>query len=300
MPWRLIRSWSPEPLPEHPEWKKKEHRFASFGDFLKVMRASWRPYLNSPDRIAEAAGAIFADLVSQRVRYVEISFGLGAYHFPVQDVVAAIKEAAPESLAVRVFAGLSRDLDREWILGLARDAVECDTLDGIDLHGDESAGGLEAFAPVYVRARERGMMTKAHAGETGNAALVRRTVEVLGVSRIEHGIGAANDPEVVRFLLDTEVTLDVCPWSNVKLGIVSDLARHPLKALHAAGVRTTVSTDDPTVFGQTLTEELRWLVSEMEMEVEALTAVIRNGFLAALLEERTRNELLEEVALAAR
>ncbi len=296
VPWELVRAWSADPLPEHPLWWTRDHRFDSFGAFLEVMRAAWRPVLDSPARIAEAARGIFAGLKAQNVRYVELSFGLGAYTFPVTEVAGAIKEEAPPDLAVRVFAGISRDRDLAWMLRLAQEAVRSEGVDGIDLHGDEQAGRLEDFAGVYREARERGLMTKAHAGELGGADGVRETVETLGVSRIEHGIAAAQDGEVMRFLKDRGVALDICPWSNVKLKVARDLQNHPLVALYNAGIRVTVNTDDPTVFGQTLTDELRWLVTEMGMPVSHVAEIAGNAFRAALLTEIEREGYLNEIA----
>ncbi len=296
VPWERLRTWSEAPLPAQPPWWDRDHRFASFGEFVTAMRGTWRGYLNSPERITETAQGAFASLVAQNVRYVEISFGLGAYSFPVGEVVAAIKQGEPPGLNVRVFAGISRDRDLDWMLGLAREAVEADGLDGIDLHGDERAGRLEDFTGIYEVARERGLVTKAHAGELGGARSVRETVEVLGVARIEHGFRAAENLGVVDFLRDRGVMLDLCPWSNVKLQVVSDLAGHPLRVLHGAGIRVTVNTDDPTVFGQSLTDELRWLVTEMGLRARDVAAIAGNGFRAALIPAAERERYLGEIA----
>ena len=300
LPWDLVRSWSREPLPERPPWWARGHRFESFGEFVTAIRPTWRPYLTSPERIAEASGGILAGLREQNVRYVELSFGLGAYTFPAAEVVSAIKGTAPPDLTVRVFAGISRDRDLEAMLALAREAIRADGLDGIDLHGDERAGSLSDFADIYREARERWLMAKAHAGELGGPDAVRRTVEELGVSRIEHGIAAVRDGGVMRFLSDRGVALDICPWSNVKLRVVPDLRTHPLKALHKAGVRVTVSTDDPTAFGQTLTDELRWLVTEMGLSISDVAEIAGNGFRVALLPEHERERYLKEIAESGR
>jgi adenosine deaminase len=285
VPWSLIRSWSPDPLPERPAWWGRDHRFRAFGDFISVMRPCWKPYLDRLERIEAAAAGIFEGLVAQNVRYVELSFGLGAYDFPVSEVVAAIQQAGPDGLQVRVIAGISRDLDPEWMQGLAREALDTEALDGIDLHGDEGAGCLEDWATVYREARERGLVTKAHAGEFGGPEKVRATVETLGVRRVEHGIAAAQDAIVIQMLKDTGVALDVCPWSNVKLGAVRSLGDHPIPVLHRSGVCVTVGTDDPTAFGQTLSDELVWLGTETGMAEAEIVQIIKNGFESSAMPE---------------
>ncbi len=296
VPWSLVQTWSLDPLPDRPDWWDKDHRFESFGDFASILRSTWRPYLNHPEGIAEACGIIFADLQNQNAKYVEISFGLGAYSFSVQEVVKAMKSGIPNGMEVRVFAGISRDRDLDTMLNLARVALRSDELDGIDLHGDESVGNLADFKPIYEEARERGLMTKAHAGEFDSAESVRRTVSTLGVTRVEHGIAAAEDPSVVAFLKEQNVALDVCPWSNVKLKAARDLKSHPIQALHRAGIRVTVNTDDPTAFGQTLTDELRWLVTETGMSAAEVADIAGNGFQLANLPEETRSLHLQKIA----
>jgi adenosine deaminase len=289
VPWHLIRAWSPDPLPERPDWWDLAHRYGSFAEFITVVRPCWKPYLDCPERIHDAAAGVFGGLIAQNVRYVELSFGLGAYDFPVADVVSPIKQARPDGLEVRVIAGISRDRDLDWMRRLAAEALNTDGLDGIDLHGDEGEGRLEDFVSIFREAEERGLITKAHAGEFGRPETVRATVERLGVQRIEHGIAAAGDANVVQFLKDRDVVLDVCPWSNVKLGASESLRAHPVRALHRAGVRLTAGTDDPTAFGQTLTDELAWLGTEAGMTEAEVFQVMRNGFSAAALPPAARD-----------
>ena len=295
VPWAWIRQQSDKALPERPGWWDREYRFDSFGAFVSAMRSTWRPYLNQPEEISSAVAVLYGELRAQNVRYLEISFGLGAHAFPVSEVVRAIQEPAPADLTVRVIAGISRDRDLDTMLELGREAVGTDALDGIDLHGDESVGELWHFSDMYLAARERGMIVKAHAGELGGPESVQETLRVLQVNRIEHGIAAVRDPNVVQVLKDQGTILDVCPWSNVKLKVVPDLKTHPIRALYEAGVCVTVNTDDPTVFGQTLTDEYRWLVSEMGLGPADVGEIARNGWRAADVSEEVRAGFLDEI-----
>ena len=295
VPWEWVRQQSDEALPERPDWWDRDHRFESFGEFVSAIRPTWRPYLKQPEEISSAVSVLYGELRAQNVRYLEVSFGLGAYVFPVSEVVRAIQEPAPSDLTVRVIAGISRDRDLETMVGLAGEAVGTDELDGIDLHGDESVGELWHFSDMYLAARERGMIVKAHAGELGGPESVQETLRVLQVNRIEHGIAAVRDPNVVQVLKDQGTILDVCPWSNVKLKVVPDLKTHPIRALYEAGVCVTVNTDDPTVFGQTLTDEYRWLVAEMGLGLAEVGDIARNGWRAANVSEEVRAGFLHEI-----
>jgi hypothetical protein len=125
----------------------------------------------------------------------------------------------------------------------------------VDLYGDELAQPIEVFQPVYAACRMTGLRLTAHVGEWGSAQDVARAVEVLELDSVQHGIAAASAPSVMRRLAEQRVTLNVCPTSNVRLGRVEHLGRHPIRTLFDAGVRVTVNTDDALVFGIGVSEE---------------------------------------------
>jgi aminodeoxyfutalosine deaminase len=128
-------------------------------------------------------------------------------------------------------------------------------------------GGLEAEYPpepyeaAFTHARSLGLGSVPHAGEVAGAASVRGALEALGADRLRHGIRAEEDPGLVRELADRGTVLDVCPLSNLRTGAVSSLADHPLPRLVAAGVRCSISTDDPAMFDTDLTRDYEAAVS---------------------------------------
>lgn len=148
---------------------------------------------------------------------------------------------------------------------------------------------------LWQRARQAGKAIKAHAGECAGAAAVLEVVESLGVRRIEHGVRSLEDPEVVHRLRDLNVTLDVCPISNVKLGVVKDLSEHPIRGLHDAGICCTVNTDDPTVFGNTLNKEYEALAQALHFKPTELVQIARNGFEIALMDEKLKQSYIDQL-----
>ncbi len=110
-------------------------------------------------------------------------------------------------------------------------------------------------APIFARAKDGGLGSVPHAGETEGPASVRAALDDLGADRIRHGIGSIEDPGLLRELADRGIVLDVCPTSNVCTGVVRSLAEHPLPELLAAGVKCTINTDDPAMFGNDLGTE---------------------------------------------
>jgi adenosine deaminase len=125
----------------------------------------------------------------------------------------------------------------------------------LDLSGDELAQPIESFVPLYRKAKAAGHRLKAHVGEWGTADDVRRAVELLELDEVQHGIAAAADPGVMRFLADNRIRLNICPTSNLMLGRVESLAKHPIRKLFDAGVRVTVNSDDVLIFGSSVSEE---------------------------------------------
>lgn len=143
----------------------------------------------------------------------------------------------------------------------------------LDLSGDELSQPIEVFKPLYRAAKAQGMRLKAHVGEWGTAEDVRRAVEVLELDEVQHGIAAAASPQVMRWLAEAGIRLNVCPTSNLKLGRVARIEDHPIRRLYDAGVPVTVNTDDALIFGTSLSGEFLALYRAGVMSAPELDAV---------------------------
>jgi len=184
-------------------------------------------------------------------------------------------------------AHLAGGAEIEWIpqLGLSRHCsvavidrwmtplLELGTFKTLDLSGDEGAQPIEAFAPLFRKANAAGLRLKAHVGEWGTADDVWRAVDVLELNEVQHGIAASTSPQVMRALADAGVRLNLCPTSNVKLGRAPSLREHPIRILFDAGVDVTVGTDDPLIFGCTLSSEFSALYAAGVMTAHELDAI---------------------------
>lgn len=148
---------------------------------------------------------------------------------------------------------------------------------GFDLAGLEAEYPAPPHAAAFRAAADRGLALTAHAGEVPGPERIREAL-AFGVRRIAHGVTAAQDPELMALLRERDVTLDLCPTSNVQAGIVADLASHPLAELHRSGVSVTLSTDDRTVSGTTLTQEMARTARALRLTPAELAAIAVNGF----------------------
>jgi adenosine deaminase len=299
LPYQLLTAWQPERWPPNPTFRAPGYKYASFPDFERILLDHLLPWFTSAERYHEAMKIVFAGHFAQNVRYVETSFHLPVTQFigvPGPEIIAAIKAAAPPGLTVKVFAGMLRGDYDGPLRGTIDDLDNWDGLDGVDLHGHELTPTEPWTAKIWARIRAAGKVTKCHAGEFDGAARVREAIEILGVTRVEHGVRAIEDPAVVRLAAERGVTFDTCPLSNVALQVVPSLRAHPLRLLMQAGLRCTVSTDDPLCFANTVVGEYEALATESDFTRAELAQVARNGWEVALVDGETRRTMLAEIA----
>jgi adenosine deaminase len=290
VPWAMVRAHSATPLPGQPPWWADGFRFDDFDHFRREAQRCLACLTDLP-AYGTAAAAIFRGLRAQNVRYVEISLDvvrLAAQPVAFEDVLTVIKAAAPAGLTVRIVAAFSYHKPDRTPADLIDTVLESDLVDGIDLHGDETRESTARFADVFAAARRRGLLTRAHAGELVGPRSVARALDLLGVRRIAHGVRAIEDAGLVDRLAAERITLDVCPWSNVKLGVVRELAAHPVRRLHERGVPLTIGTDDPTIFGRSLSEELTSLVDDLGLPPADLVRLQANAFDVAAMPAEAR------------
>jgi aminodeoxyfutalosine deaminase len=176
-----------------------------------------------------------------------------------EEIFAGYCDGAQEARELHgVQVALTPDIPRDYPMEAAELTVRHSVahrdrgIVGIGLGGSEGEHPPEPFGPVFARARDGGLGSVPHAGEADGPASIRGALDVLGADRIRHGIRAIEDPALVSELASRGIVLDVCPISNLRTQVVRSLAEHPLPALLAAGVRCTVNTDDPAMFGTDL------------------------------------------------
>ncbi len=150
----------------------------------------------------------------------------------------------------------------------------------IDLYGDESAQPIENFKSIYRRAKKEGLRLKAHVGEWGTAKDVRRAVEELELDEVQHGIAAVQDENVVRFLADHHIRLNITPDSNVLLGRVPDMVAHPIGRLYRSGVDVTINSDDILIFDSDVSKEYLRLYESGCLSAEELDSIRQSGLSA--------------------
>jgi len=261
-----------------------------------VDQAALLTYFDLPIALLQTAGALervtselITDLAEEGVRYAEIRWAPRLHlqgGLSVVDVIEAVArgigraaaERGPAIPLVGLIVVAMRSHPPAANVEMARTAASFGApVVGFDLAGLEAQFPAPPHAAAFRAAEEGGLRLTAHAGEVPGAARVREAVD-LGAERVAHGATAIEDAEVIALLRERDVTLDLCPTSNVQTGVVASLAEHPLAALHRAGVSVTISTDDPTISATGLSQELAKTAAALALSRTELAAIALNAF----------------------
>ena len=243
----------------------------------------YRPLFDLPGAFKVAVDAAFIQAKSDGVTILEMSLDalMGRlFNIRPEEVVstfiASHRTIAP-GIDFRPELGFSKSLPVRTLLSCFEPYVGMGYFRSIDLYNVEDAQPLENFRELYRFARQMGMKCKAHAGEFGNADSVRKAVELLELDEVQHGIGAAESPDIMKWLSQKGISLNVCPESNISLKRVKSYKTHPIRILFDHGVKVTVNTDDVMLFDVGNSEQYLKLYKSGLFSAEELDVIRMNG-----------------------
>ncbi len=280
------------------------YAYRDFVHFLSVYEAA-TSVLKTPQDFARLTTAVCEELAKANIVYAETflspDFCGGGDVSAWRDYLAAIIEAAEDAevstgVTLRGVVTCIRHFGPEKAKAAALCAAETagDWLVGFGMAGDESKGKQADFAYSFDMAREARLGLTTHAGEWNGPAEVRDAL-AMGVSRIGHGVRAIQDPALVDNIAERGTVLEVCPGSNVVLGVYPSLRDHPIDRLRRAGVKVTVSTDDPPFFHTTLDREYRALARTFDWDPDIFAELNRTAMDAAFCASDTRAAVLKKL-----
>ena len=288
-------------LPAHDiESLRDFYRFRDFEHFLEVY-ITVTSCLRTPEDYYLIAYEFGADCARQHIRYAEVTFTIASnVHLsglPWQTILEGLN-------AGRAQARAEFGLDWRWVFDISRNNPETqDDVVEIALAAREQGvvalglGGSEAdfppgmFERPFARARQAGLPRVPHAGETAGPESMWAALRQLHADRLGHGVRCVEDPALMDYLGQHQVPLEVCPTSNVRLGVYPDYAAHPLRQLWDAGLFITVNSDDPPLFSTDLNREYEALVEHFGFDADELEQVSLNGLRASFLPEADKARL---------
>lgn len=267
-------------------------RFTSFEDFGALYGAAARVVREGPRRnLLRLVREVVEDAAADGAVWIEPHMNPLTYDSDPDAALDLLDEVIDEGrrtgarlgvgFGILVFA--RRNADPSQAVAAARLAAgrSGHGVVAFGLAGDEARHGPEPFAEAFAIARDAGLISAPHAGELAGPAGVRAALDLLGARRIAHGVRAIEDPAVLARLAAEGTVLDLCPTSNVALGVVASLAAHPLPQLLQAGVRCTLNADDPLLFGPGLLQEYEAARTELSLTDGQLAAVARTSLEAS-------------------
>jgi aminodeoxyfutalosine deaminase len=290
------------------ERRAQHYRYGSFQHFL-VAFGIVSLLLEKPEDYALATTRLIEWLAEQNVRYAEITFAAGVVLWKKQSVEAVFEAAA----AAAEEAGPRAGVRVRWMFDAVRHFGPDHVREALcwaghyrprgvvafGIGGNEERGPARLFPDIFREARDLGLHTVAHAGEACGPESIRDAIELLGAERIGHGLTAIRDPQVVALLRERQIALEVCPTSNVAMGLIARFEDHPLPKLVEAGLVVTLNSDDPAMFGTSLQEEFQEAARCFRFSRETLTGLCLNAARASFLSDDEKRELCEEITRAA-
>lgn len=278
--------------------------FDGLGEFVVEYEVA-RDLIGSLDDLRRVARELVEDAAAQGVVWSEVHLipptyagRLGADEAVLEAALDGFAAGSASGSAAGVILGINRGLPAEAAersLGLALAYAGAGVV-GLGLAGDEANHPARAFAGLFSRAREAGLLALPHGGEAAGPESVRACVEDLAASRVCHGVRAVEDPAVVELLLERQVCLDVCPSSNVSLQVSPSIEEHPLPRLVDAGVSVTLNSDGPLFSGATVNDEYRLAHEVFGFDHARLAGIARTSLIVSSCPAERRDGALESLA----
>jgi adenosine deaminase len=293
----LIQKYGGDPsLPDITALARR-FEYKNFAQFIEAW--SWKnQFLREYEDFSHIAELTARDMASQNIRYAEMFFSPSLFvrhGLEVQELTHAVRiglSRVPE-IEVSLIADFVRDYGPESEMKILKklNEVKGDGVIGIGIGGSEHEFAPEPFKSLYEEARLMGFHVNAHAGEAAGPESIWDAIRHLHVDRIGHGTRAREDPELMDYLREHRIPLELCPVSNVCTGVVSAIAEHPIREYFERGLIISVNTDDPMMFGNALDKEYELLVQECGFTRQEICRLILLGVESSWLPEE-RKKLL--------
>lgn len=275
--------------------------YPNFGGFLDAYLLA-NGFVRTPEDLEFVAAAFAREQASQNIVYSEAIFTAMIY---IRNGMqpAAMWAALRRGLAaggprtrIELVVDAIRDLGRAEADATIQLVEEADApIVGLCLTGVDSSEPIEVFQVMREASTRLGLGFEVHAGEMGPPASIVEAIDILGADRIGHGVAAIHELDLLARLVREQVPLDVCPSSNVAIGLFPTLEAHPVAAYWRAGANMTISSDDPPFFGTSLTDELRHTVRLAQLTRADLAELQRRAVRNSFASQATKAAVLSEV-----
>ncbi|UCH05275.1 MAG: adenosine deaminase [Candidatus Thorarchaeota archaeon] len=274
-------------------------RYRDFTHFISIY-SQVVDYITRESHFERIIFEMLEDCVKCNVHYVEASFSAFDHIERGMEFSAMINALNRGIRKAKKQFGVESNIRIDLVRNAGPDAgmsvldlieEKPDNIVSIDIGGSEEKVPPRPFAQVYERAKKMGLHLVAHAGEAAGPQSIWDAVNHLNVERIGHGVTAREDPELMNFLKKKQVAIEMCPVSNVRTGVVSDIATHPIRDFFDFGLLVTVNSDDPSFFHTDLNNEFIQLHRHLGFSIDELFQISLNSIEVSFLPEERKAQL---------
>jgi len=284
---------------------KSAYNFNNLQEFLDIYYSGANVLIEEQD-FYDLTWAYLQKIHSQNVLHTEVFFDPQTHTsrgVSFDKVISGIHRALEDGhkklgISYRLILSFLRHLSEEDAFQSLEEALPYKSwITAVGLDSSEKGHPPNKFERVFAKAREEGFLTVAHAGEEGPPEYVWEALNLLHVSRIDHGNRSLEDPLLIAELVKLKMPLTVCPLSNLKLKVVRDMTQHPLTKMLENGMIATVNSDDPAYFGGYLNENYLAVAEALDLTKEQIVLLAKNSFTASFLNEKEKSEMIKKVEL---
>ncbi|WP_425410953.1 adenosine deaminase [Hyphococcus sp.] len=284
------------------------YRFSNLQDFLDIYYQGMS-VLRTEEDFFDLTMAYLNRARADNVRHAEIFFDPQGhtergvpFDVAIGGILTALHLAKSEfGMTAKLIMCFLRHLPEEDAFETLKQAEGwLDRITAVGLDSSEAGHPPSKFERVFKAARERGLKLVAHAGEEGPPDYVHEALNILGVDRIDHGNRALEDDMLVKRLEKEQITLTVCPLSNLKLCVVDEMQNHPLKKMLDLGLRATVNSDDPSYFGGYMQENFKAVIEALDLTRDDIKTLAKNSFVGSFLSDGEKRAQMAAVDMAAK
>ena len=282
---------------------KAAYDFNNLQEFLNIYYTGCNALLKEQD-FYDMTIAYLKKAHQQNILHTEIMFDPQTHtrrRIPFKTVITGIQRARKDAkkdfgISTKLIMCFLRHLDEEAAFKTLEEAQPFyNQIDAVGLDSSEIGHPPSIFERVFKKARAEGYLLVAHAGEEGPAEYVWEALNLIKVDRIDHGNNSLEDNRLVQKLVKRKMPLTVCPLSNLKLKVVKDLTKHPLKLMMDKGLFVTLNSDDPAYFGGYVNENYLAIQQALDLTEEDIIQLAKNSFEASFLDEADKKKYISQI-----
>ena len=282
---------------------KKAYNFNNLQEFLDMYYAGAKVLIHIQD-FYDLTWAYLTKVHEQNLIHTEIFFdpqthtdrGV-SFNTVIQGIHSALEDGKEKlGISSKLIMCFLRHLDEAAAFETLNQALPYKNwIAGVGLDSSEMGHPPSKFERVFSKAREEGFITVAHAGEDGPAEYVWEAINLLKVSRIDHGNQSLDDDQLIKHIAEKQIPLTVCPLSNLELKVVNDLKDHPLMKLMEAGIMVTINSDDPAYFGGYVNENYTCIASALNLSKKQITELAKNSIKSSFLPDGDKEKIIMQI-----